>query len=189
MTRLYKQIKKSPILSIDFDGVIHPYTDGFKGKGVFDSPLPYAVAGMKALKSLGYDLYVWTCRKDLNVVTQYLKENLIPFDKVTSRTKISSAIYVDDRGLRFNGSWPDLVQEIESFKLWYARPNDKTNVGNRSRYEPATIEAANYLKYTVSPFLESLIERIDEKTNALDRVVLESIMDTVASLSRIVENV
>ena len=189
MTRKYRQITKNPIVAVDFDGVIHPYPNGYRGKGKFKPPINKAIIGMKTLRAMGYHIHIWTCRKEKDLVKKYLDKYKIPYDKFIEN-KSEASLHIDDRNIRFNGSWPDLVQEVESFKLWYERPSMKGFIGHRSRYETPTIEASNYLKHNSIPFLQAILKRLSNSNNPdLDKSLIESIIQNIESLSQILDNI
>lgn len=52
-----------PILSIDFDGVIHSYKSGWKGAHVIpDPPVPGAIAALFRYLEAGFDVAIFSSR-------------------------------------------------------------------------------------------------------------------------------
>ena len=54
---------KDKTIAIDFDGVIHLYSNGFQGlDNVYDPPTPGARVALEQLKTLGYRLIIVSSR-------------------------------------------------------------------------------------------------------------------------------
>lgn len=135
-----------PILCLDFDGVIHSYTSGWRGaRNIPDPPVPGALEFMlKALED--YDVVIhssraryfggiWAMRRWLRKHArspEALKNE--PWDGywdrdslgmgVTSlrdvrfvRMKPPALVTIDDRGYRFDGTWPD-PKAVMKLKPW-----------------------------------------------------------------------
>lgn len=144
MPRSFKNKSKKPlILAFDFDGVIHPYSGGYQGRGIFANPYPEASNSLHALKSLGYKILINTCRGENKLIKEYLLEHNIPFDWINEHPditrpaffdpnphKVPADIYIDDRNLKFQG-WSNIVNQVEDFTLWYDRPGSKYPHGNK----------------------------------------------------------
>lgn len=103
-------------IAVDFDGVIHRYSKGWKKGRIYDPPMPGAVEAYYKLLSAGYRIIVFTCRDDLDAVRKWMHKH---FDiekhlghfvepEVTNKKPIAD-VYVDDRGLRFT-SWSDVLK-------------------------------------------------------------------------------
>lgn len=113
-------------LAIDFDGVIHGYSQGWHDGTIYDPPIPGALEALYDLHLQGYELVVFTAREEAqpNEVLDWLDVQIVkaredgrlpPGAKipltVTSKKPIAS-IYVDDRALRFF-DWPQTLVEIQ----------------------------------------------------------------------------
>lgn len=116
-------------ICVDFDGVLHQYT-GWKGDDVFDGPVMGAPECMQYLARQGHTLILHTTRAVTPKLKSWLEQHKVPihyFNESPRKPSNSNSgkpladVYLDDRGVQFNGNWPDAVQQIESFKPWYKR--------------------------------------------------------------------
>jgi len=126
-----------PILCLDFDGVIHSYTSGWKGADVVpDPPVPGAMCfiwdaseqftvaihssrsaqpgGVKAMRSWLERHFREHWAADRTTCDDKLAEI------VWATEKPSAMVTLDDRAIPFNGEWPD-VASLRSFKPWNKR--------------------------------------------------------------------
>lgn len=106
----------------DFDGVIHSYKSGWQGpSNIPDEPVEGIAGLMKILKERGYKIVVVSSRartpEGVLAITQYLDEHEITYDEIDSQ-KPPAKCYIDDRGIRFNGSIEDLFMQIEMNQVW-----------------------------------------------------------------------
>ena len=113
-------------ICIDFDGVIHDYSKGYQGDDVFDKPVEGACEGLKALKEAGWTIILFTTRKSTAKLYDFLAEHDLTVDYVNwnpdqpknSSGKLIADVYLDDRGICFDGDWQKAVELIKSFKPW-----------------------------------------------------------------------
>lgn len=129
-----------PILSVDFDGVLHSYSSGWQGAAVVsDPPVPGAIAflreavkhfrvaifssrsaepdGIQAMREwLGY----WAVEERLSDTEElsWLGSILWPTDKP------SAMVTLDDRAITFTGEWPAMA-DLLAFQPW----NKKARAG------------------------------------------------------------
>jgi hypothetical protein len=123
-----------PILSLDFDGVCHSYSSGWKGADVIPDP---AVDGLfEFLESVKehFDVQVFSSRshqiggKEAMVVWFFEQRNLwrergnkppleTPLSISFPDVKPQATVGLDDRVLLFTGKWPSLEQ-LKQFKPW-----------------------------------------------------------------------
>ena len=130
-------MSSTPILCVDFDGVLHSYTSGWKGARIIpDPPVDGAIEWLRSL--LGYPENVgigsryldfkvciyssrsryWGGRKAMkrwlmkNGLDKYEIE-LIDFPLV----KPAAFVQLDDRAITFTGTFPD-PKELLKFKPW-----------------------------------------------------------------------
>ena len=100
------------IIAIDFDGVVHKYSKGWKGEDeVYDPPNEGAIEALTDLKNKGHRLVIFSCRP-VKPIWKWLKEHKI--DNLISRvtnTKPIAKIYIDDRGYKFN-SWEQTMSDL-----------------------------------------------------------------------------
>ena len=134
---------RKPILCLDFDGVCHSYTSGWRGANVI---LDDAVPGLCEFLELAkehFDIYIFSTRsQDPNGIlamknwfggrfTEYLFskdpslkvtfEAFLCPDYLNFPTKKPAAfVTIDDRAITFTGEWPD-IQALLTFKPWNKR--------------------------------------------------------------------
>lgn len=124
-----------PILCLDFDGVIHSYSSGWKGADVIpDPPVDGAIAFM--LGALDhFDVVIFSSRSNqpggLAAMRAWLRKHAgttwYPSpsgagleDVRFSTDKPSAMVTIDDRALTFDGTWPD-IDALKNFKPWNKR--------------------------------------------------------------------
>ena len=103
-------------IMVDFDGVLNEY------KGNFDeNNLPEIKTGAKEfLKTLSekFEIKIFTTRPVNKIKEWIIKYELNCVDGVTN-TKEPAYLYIDDRCIRFDGDYNDVLAQIEKFKVWY----------------------------------------------------------------------
>lgn len=121
-----------PILCLDFDGVIHSYTSGWKGATeISDPPVEGAIAFMlEAL--LHFDVVIYSSRSQMvggiYCMKRYIKEHAGAAwyespdgpgleDIRFVEEKPPAMITIDDRAITFDGTWPTM-QFLKDFKPW-----------------------------------------------------------------------
>ncbi len=114
-------------ICIDFDGVIHDYSNGWQGEDVFGQMIPNADIGTSVLKQKGWTVIIFTTRKKTDKLEQWLKEHNIVYDYINENPnqpdytsgKIIADVYLDDRGICFRGRWDQwLLRDIIDFEPW-----------------------------------------------------------------------
>ena len=112
-----------PIVSVDFDGVIHQYSRGFHDGTIYDPPIHGAKESLSSLVADGFEVYIVTARlwpghgiaeQQRRNIEQWLDQN--GFIKGThyhelTNNKPPAVAYVDDRAILFQ-SWDQTVSEI-----------------------------------------------------------------------------
>ena len=122
-------------IAIDFDGVISEY-NGWRGKGVFGPPTPGVLYALTQFKETGYIVIVYTCRLEIDLIKEYMEKHNLPYDYINFSpvniiqdlhpAKVAADVYIDDKGLRFIGSWSlAFINEVLEFKPWWRENNDK----------------------------------------------------------------
>ncbi len=111
-------------IMIDLDGVIHKYSKGFKDGTIYDSPINGAKEAIDELRNNDYEVILFTARlsptsnghdevnKQRIMIKKWLKKYRIKVDGLTSE-KLQAELYVDDRGVHFNGDWNKTLNEIK----------------------------------------------------------------------------
>lgn len=105
------------LVLIDLDGVLNTY------KGDFNpNCIPSINCGAKEfLKELSkeYDIKLFTTRNRL-IASKWLIENQIDeyFRDITN-VKEPCSFFVDDRCIRFNGDYTELLEDIRHFTVWW----------------------------------------------------------------------
>jgi glucose-6-phosphate isomerase len=116
--------ESAPVIAVDFDGTIAEFTEwrGLEhmGEPIVDENGLSAVDFMHVLRSRGYKIIVWTCRGDRNLLAEWLEKYGVPYDEINNNvhdlsdcsSKVAAECYVDDRALRFNGSYKDILSQL-----------------------------------------------------------------------------
>ena len=121
------------ILCLDFDGVVHSYTSGWKGPRVIPDPvMPGALAFIAGMLVNGWDVAVHSSRSGYwggrRAMRSWLKEQAgqmwydSPAGSGLERVRFPlfkppATVTIDDRALQFQGVWPDEI-ELRRFKPW-----------------------------------------------------------------------
>lgn len=131
-----------PILCLDFDGVIHSYTSGWKGAHFIpDPPVPGAMAFLvEATKHFKVCIFSSRSHQEggINAMTAWIDHHLsIEYgwdkgaDAVAEANRVRNnveypiekppaVVTIDDRALTFDGTWPSM-KELLDFKPWNKR--------------------------------------------------------------------
>jgi hypothetical protein len=138
-------MSRKPILCLDFDGVIHSYSSGWKGADVIpDPPVDGAIAFMLgALRH--FDVVIFSSRSNqpggIAAMSRWLREHAggcwyeTPdgpgLEDVRFTTdKPSAMVTIDDRALTFDGTWPDFATLL-AFQPWNKRASATEPEGSR----------------------------------------------------------
>lgn len=130
-------IARKPILCLDFDGVIHSYSSGWKGANVIpDPPVPgamrfiwdasehfrIAIFSSRSHQPGGvYEMTKWLRRH----FTEHWAADRTHCDDILAeiewpKEKPAAMITIDDRALTFDGTWPN-IDDLKSFQPWNKR--------------------------------------------------------------------
>lgn len=132
---------RRPILCLDFDGVIHSYTSGWKGADFIpDPPVEGAIrflwecvqhfevhifssrsnqpGGIGAMKTwlASWDAAHWASRPELKKPFTFPVTSLVVLIQFPTE-KPPAFLTIDDRAWTFTGKWPT-IQELQDFKPW-----------------------------------------------------------------------
>jgi hypothetical protein len=106
-------------ICLDFDGVLHSYVSGWQGEtNIPDPPIHGTDRAIERLRSR-YRVVVHSARchspEGREAVEKWLEQHGIEVDEVCEH-KPPAKLYVDDRGLRFDGNWDDVMVAIDAFR-------------------------------------------------------------------------
>jgi hypothetical protein len=114
-------------LCIDFDGVIHSYTSGWKGNAqIVDPPVDGAIEWLLMLcQSEEYEVYIYSSRSKEKQGVVAMRAWLLNngFDPTWIDTiefptqKPAAYLTIDDRAICFRGTFPSIL-ELDNFKPW-----------------------------------------------------------------------
>lgn len=130
------QPTNKPILCLDFDGVIHSYTSGWRGADkVSDPPVEGAIEFIIAA-SEHFTIAIFSSRSNqsggVEAMYEYLKEYWIEYGHDNPKEwgvfnaiqwpkeKPPAFLTIDDRVYLFAGKWPT-IDELVEFKPWYKK--------------------------------------------------------------------
>ena len=100
-------------VAVDFDGVLNTY-DGWKGEYELFEPRRGVGFFLSKLDEK-YNIIIFTNRKPQSVWRWLEDYNLACFVKEVTNTKPRAFVYVDDRGLKFEGDFDKTLKIIDSF--------------------------------------------------------------------------
>jgi len=120
-----------PILAVDLDGTILNY-EGFYGEDKFGHRLSGIAAELEKVREAGWKVVIWTCRPVTAKLKAHLAKNKIPYDYINDHPwngdkkprKIHATVYLDDKGMSFDGKIGRLAERIVNFTPWWKGRND-----------------------------------------------------------------
>jgi hypothetical protein len=115
-----KKRRYKPLLSLDFDGVLHWYRNGWKGAAVIDDePVPGAVEFVNQAKEY-FRIVIYSSRSSqsggIEAMKKWMEKHGFPEVKFATE-KPKAFLTIDDRAIQFNGTWFD-PQDLLEFKPW-----------------------------------------------------------------------
>jgi hypothetical protein len=123
---------RKPILCLDFDGVIHSYSSGWKGADIIPDPVVAGAAQFIADAQRHFTIAIHSSRScqsgGIDAMKRYVHKAIIDadldgsiFDAIEWPTeKPPAQITIDDRALTFMGVWPRM-SELLVFQPWNKR--------------------------------------------------------------------
>lgn len=136
-------MSRKPILCLDFDGVLHSYTSGWKGADVIPDPPTPGLAKFLHEASYWFDLQVFSSRSHqpggIDAMSNYLWAHIAhyfdcefagdpaDFDRAHDlmaaisfpTEKPPAMLSIDDRALCFTGNWSDFdPKKLMEFQPW-----------------------------------------------------------------------
>ncbi|MCZ2100092.1 MAG: hypothetical protein LC107_00975 [Chitinophagales bacterium] len=129
-------------IAIDFDGVIHQYSRGYADGSIYDVPVKGAARFIyDCMFEKGWAVFILSTREPQQIKT-WLEQVLfqgkaLPF-KITilspetkfwnskknlgiTNRKIAAHVYIDDRGMRFDGNFDGMLEQLEVLKTWQGK--------------------------------------------------------------------
>jgi len=99
-------------ISVDFDGVIHEYSKGFKGlDNAYDPPMKGAKKALQELSDGGYNIKILSSRPKEIIYPWLRKYGMDHLITEVSNHKFPATIYIDDRGFHFK-DWKTTMKEL-----------------------------------------------------------------------------
>jgi hypothetical protein len=118
---------KKPILCLDFDGVCHSYTSGWKGADVIPDPPVDGLFDFLLEAEEHFEIYIFSTRTlqdgGIEAMAQWFEEWREKLDKPALHPlhfpveKPPALVTLDDRAITFTGVFPDIVT-LKTFKPW-----------------------------------------------------------------------
>lgn len=115
-------------VAVDFDGVISDFRGcgGYKGPGIVEGfPVEGAAEGMHYLCLSHKKVVIYSTRAadpdGVKAIQEYCKKFRIEYTEI-SAVKPMALIYIDDRGLKFDGDWNQTLIDVENFETWIDKP-------------------------------------------------------------------
>ncbi len=106
-------------ICLDFDGVLHSYVSGWQGEANIPDPPIHGSDKAVARLRKRYRIVVHSARcfnkEGRDAVRAWLKQHGIEVDDVCEH-KPPAKVYVDDRGVRFDGDWQETMVAIDAFR-------------------------------------------------------------------------
>lgn len=101
------------VIALDFDGVLHSYRQ-WKGEGLenMDGPVRGARQFLEMMKVKGWVVVIYSTRKRRDIELWLKKWEMDMLVDEISETKPMALLYVDDRGMRFDGDWGKVVSML-----------------------------------------------------------------------------
>ena len=116
-----KEVKtefKERTIAVDFDGVIHKYSQGFQGlNNAYDVPTLGTRAALEEMKNQGFRLIIVSSRPTPTIREWLRKYEMEHFFDDVSNTKHPAKYYIDDHAIYFNKKenkpWDTVLQIIK----------------------------------------------------------------------------
>jgi hypothetical protein len=110
-----------PILSLDFDGVLHWYRNGWQGATVIDDiPVPGAQEFVRNAQE-HFHVVVYSSRSHypggIEAMRQWMQEHGFPEVEFCTEKPLA-LVAIDDRAITFSGDWPD-PRDLLNFRPWF----------------------------------------------------------------------
>lgn len=110
-----KEQKKA--IAIDFDGVIFPYSNGWSGGKLYDSPTSDCIKALKCLREYKIEIIIFTVESRIKMKKQIKKWIAYHFGEdfeytITNKKPMEVLAIVDDRAIRFENNWSSIIKYL-----------------------------------------------------------------------------
>jgi len=136
-------LNRDVTLALDFDGVIHKYSQGWHDGSIYDDSVPGAIEFIAEMMwKHQWSIFIMSTRDPQQIKEWFEQKIFKPGQEslfsvtvidesvqkwtnkcnlgITNR-KLQATVYVDDRGLTFDGNFDDLHRKIQLFRTWSNR--------------------------------------------------------------------
>jgi len=134
--RIAGELDRPPVLVVDFDGTIAQWAPS--GYPAIGKPIAGARRFLQLLEGEGWKIVINSCRsgaKHETAMRRWLDDNEIPFDEINhnsdypwAKGKPVGDVYLDDRGVRFEGRWDNAYQKVQ--ELLYLEGHNEITGGD-----------------------------------------------------------
>lgn len=106
-------------VAVDYDGVLHPYTEGWVGPVPADEPpMPGARLFLETLVAQGFDVVVFSTRCSrteglVGTIDWLQKHDLFRFVVKVTHEKPAAIAYVDDRAVAYRGDFDECLTRVD----------------------------------------------------------------------------
>lgn len=106
-------------ICLDFDGVLNTYTE-YLGDDILFEPAKGVETFLEKLQhEFEQPLIVHTARDKLKVENWLNEYELSQYITEVTPIKKPAVVYIDDRGLKFEGNFKKTLKQVDDFKVWY----------------------------------------------------------------------
>lgn len=124
-----------PILCLDFDGVCHSYTNGWKGADIIPDPPVEGLFEFLQEANKQFEIHIFSSRSNqpggIEAMAKWFEDYYIDwymrpgneFRELSLKFPISKPpafLTIDDRTITFTGQWPN-IEELKNFQPWYKK--------------------------------------------------------------------
>lgn len=99
-------------IAVDFDGVIHAYSKGWADGTIYDPPIAGAMDALLNLMNRGYKIVIFSARP-AELIRPWMELHwtfkMYPMPEITN-IKPAAIAYIDDRAVKFNGDWAEMLE-------------------------------------------------------------------------------